>query len=83
MLSGRNSMTNSQNPPLQVKNWDKAAPTLKSLPAQLSLFHDAGPLALDRAEIERDATERGELFYTGKDLPGANERDQVILWDVP
>jgi|GEM_PF-5088072 len=29
-----------------------------------------------------DVERRGELFYTGKDLPGAHETDQVILWDL-
>jgi len=38
---------------------------------------------LDPAEIEITARQRRELFYTGKDLPGAKEREQVILWDVP
>jgi predicted patatin/cPLA2 family phospholipase len=76
-------MTNSQYLPAQVKAWDKISQTFESLPGQLSLFHEAAPLKPDSAEMEMNAGELGELFYTGRDLPGAKESDQVILWDVP
>ena len=76
-------MTDSKYQAAQVENWGESAKTLESLPGQLSPFHEKAPLELDRAEIEMTARQRRELFYTGKDLPGAKEREQVILWDVP
>ena len=52
-----------------------------SLPGQLPLFGDeGGPVQILTAE--EIANGQAELFYTGKDLPGAVETDQVILWDV-
>jgi hypothetical protein len=52
----------------------------ESLPGQKQLFseRESGPTIaglFGRAQ-------RRELFETGKDLPGAAETDQSILWDV-
>ncbi|TWU28621.1 hypothetical protein [Bythopirellula polymerisocia] len=45
----------------------------KYLPGQRSLFPE---------DLEFEIDSGTELFYTGKDLPGAKETSQVILWDV-
>lgn len=45
---------------------------LKPLPGQLAL-------PFDRSETARQAA----LFDDGRDLPGAGERDQRIIWDLP
>jgi hypothetical protein len=76
-------MTKSKIRPVQSGSLSNSISAIESLPGQLSLFHEAAPLKMDPAEIEITARQRRELFYTGKDLPGAKEREQVILWDVP
>ena len=76
-------MTKSKIRPVQSGSLSNSISAIESLPGQLPLFHEEAPLKLDRAEIEITARQRRELFYTGKDLPGAKETGQVILWDVP
>ena len=52
----------------------------ESLPGQKQLFSErAGNLNSDALV---STTAGCELFDTGKDLPGAAERDQAILWDL-
>ena len=52
----------------------------ESLPGQKQLFPECeGDLTTDTSN---EMTLRHELFETGKDLPGAEETDQSILWDV-
>ena len=55
-------------------------PQYESLPGQQELFSEweNGPSVQNR----NCPTQRCELFETGKDLPGAMERDQTIFWDV-
>jgi hypothetical protein len=55
----------------QLPRWDQLPGPYKPLPGQMDLFAD-GP----------DPLASNELFETGRDLPGAGERDQEILWDV-
>ena len=54
----------------------------QSLPGQRPLFseqeEDCGSTFSGRNHLHW----RRELFDTGKDLPGAEERDQAILWDL-
>ena len=64
-------MAESPSRPFQIDGRDEKMPSPKYLPGQRSLF-----------EAEAAVEPRGELFYTGKDLPGAGETNQVILWDV-
>jgi hypothetical protein len=55
-------------------------PRYESLPGQKQLFSERA------CDLNSDAlvgtTPGRELFDTGKDLPGAAERDQAILWDL-
>lgn len=53
--------------------WDQSPNPHKPLPGQLDLFGD---------EEAYRAPSGTELFDTGRDLPGAGERDQGIIWDV-
>ena len=63
-----------------LRGWAQSGKQYESLPGQQELF----------SEWEKDpathncsfSTPRCELFETGKDLPGAAERDQAIFWDV-
>jgi hypothetical protein len=55
-------------------------PRYESLPGQKQLFWErAGEL---NSDVLVGTTPGRELFETGKDLPGAAERDQAILWDL-
>jgi hypothetical protein len=55
-------------------------PFHKSLPGQRPLFTEDDQL---NTFAEKSAENlNGELFNTGKDLPGAKETLQAILWDV-
>ena len=63
---------------------DRKSQDPKYLPGQCLLFPD-GPEGEKSPDTDRNRTAAeagGELFYTGKDLPGAAETDQVILWDL-
>ena len=52
----------------------------ESLPGQKQLFSEReGDLNSDTLVCVRSCR---ELFDTGKDLPGAEERDQALLWDL-
>ena len=53
-----------------------------SLPGQQMLFDQQLCSSLRDEELEAITKKRSELFYTGKDLPGATETSQAILWDV-
>jgi hypothetical protein len=55
-------------------------PYHESLPGQQPLFAEGD---LQNTPSEEPATNlHGELFYTGRDLPGAKETLQAILWDI-
>ncbi len=55
-------------------------PYHESLPGQRPRFPEDD---LKNSPSEESAENlHGELFYTGRDLPGAKERLQAILWDV-
>ena len=71
-------MTESRSMPAQLCGLDNKSPTPKYLPGQRSLFSEELASEIVSAEVEAVA----ELFYTGQDLPGAHESDQIILWDV-
>ena len=55
-------------------------PCHKSLPGQRLLFTDDD--LLNGASEELAENQHRELFYTGRDLPGAKETLQAILWDI-
>lgn len=75
-------MAKSACRPSQLEGWDRRRPTLESLPGQRPLFREELPVPILQEEAADAARRRRELFYTGKDLPGARETAQVILWDV-
>jgi hypothetical protein len=55
-------------------------PQYESLPGQKQLFSErVGDL---NSATLVGTTPCRELFDTGKDLPGAAETDQVLLWDL-
>ena len=65
-----------------VEIWGRNLPQSKyeSLPGQQQLFSEReGDSNSDTVVC---TTPCRELFDTGKDLPGAEERDQAILWDL-
>ena len=63
-----------KGPPITiVDGWDRPPEPVRPLPGQVGLFEY-------RQRIDDDG--QVELFDTGRDLPGAEERDQSILWDV-
>ncbi len=72
----------SRKPHFRKANWRILGRQYKSLPGQQLLFAEDVPQSIEPAEEQAIAEQCGELFYTGKDLPGANETLQVILWDV-
>jgi hypothetical protein len=64
----------SFNPaPLALDGWDRTPQRIQPLPGQAGLF-EYRPHAAADGQVE--------LFDSGRDLPGAVERDQRILWDV-
>lgn len=73
-------MPDTANTSAELREWDQHWQQYESLPGQRELF----------AEWEYEpsthdpscSSGRCELFDTGKDLPGAAERDQAIFWDV-
>jgi hypothetical protein len=71
-------MTESPHRPIEIDGLDKGVPTPKYLPGQRFLFSEEPTFEIVSAEAEAVA----ELFCTGRDLPGANETNQVIIWDV-
>jgi len=75
-------MTESSYRPAQINVLDKGVPMPKYLPGQRSLFAEEPAFEVVSTKAESLAGPSGELFYTGKDLPGKHETDQVILWDV-
>ena len=67
-----------RNTSVDISGW--RLPQYESLPGQRQLFSEReGNPTTDT----RDRTARcRELFETGRDLPGAAETDQVLIWDV-
>jgi hypothetical protein len=54
---------------------DRLPTRYESLPGQMELFGDGDDEA-------RQTDPFGDLFETGRDLPGARERKQTIIWDL-
>jgi hypothetical protein len=72
-------------PPLiDLSGWDRLPERHRPLAGQMNLF-DVDTLKLSlQAEVAEasSAGDQPELFATGRDLPGAAERSQQILWDI-
>jgi hypothetical protein len=56
-----------------LAGWDRPQAAVVPLPGQAGLF-EYRPHAVEHGQ--------GELFDTGRDLPGVEEHEQRILWDV-
>lgn len=71
-------------PLIDLSGWDQLPKRHEPLAGQQNLFD---PLTLKpiAQACDADTTRPGDqrdLFESGRDLPGASERDQRILWDV-
>jgi hypothetical protein len=62
-----------RSPTSQLVGWDERPQRVEPLPGQTGLFEY-------RPRI--DPAGQGELFDTGRDLPGVEESDQRLFWDV-
>ena len=62
-----------QHPPIVLESWDKPRDRIEPLPGQSGLFE------YPPRKVPGD---QGELFDTGRDLPGVGEGEQSLLWDV-
>jgi hypothetical protein len=58
---------------ISLYGWDRPREPIEPLPGQTGLF-ECLPHYIEHGQ--------GELFDTGRDLPGAEEHQQRILWDV-
>ena len=71
-------------PLIDLSGWDQLPKRHEPLAGQQSLF-DLQTLKPFVQACGTDTTQPGDprdLFETGRDLPGAAERDQRIIWDV-
>ncbi|REJ90657.1 MAG: hypothetical protein DWQ35_15760 [Planctomycetota bacterium] len=67
-----------------LSGWDRLPERHEPLPGQMSLF-DVDTLEPSQQEDSEEIfglVGDPELFETGRDLPGAAERSQRILWEV-
>ncbi len=64
-------------PLIDLTAWDKLPESYQPLPGQLSLLGDE-----QATPAPYRSSECWGLFDAGHDLPGANETEQAILWDV-
>ncbi|QDT72946.1 hypothetical protein [Lacipirellula limnantheis] len=65
---------------LDFSGWNVPPQSHPSLPGQKQLFSHLEISATHDA-VAHNASGR-ELFVTGRDLPGAQETAQAILWDI-
>ena len=78
-----NETTRKVPPLFDLTDWDKLPEPHASLEGQKSFLDDDGNEAKACVfPIYFGAGGSVELFETGRDLPGAKETDQSILWDV-
>ena len=71
-------------PLIDLSGWDQLPKRHEPLAGQQSLF-DLQTLKPFVQACGTDTNQPGDprdLFETGRDLPGAAERDQRIIWDV-
>ena len=67
-----------------LSGWDRLPVRHEPLPGQMPLFDVDTLEPLRQADNEEAMGPVGDpkLFETGRDLPGASEGSQHILWDV-
>ncbi len=71
-------------PLIDLSGWDQLPKRHEPLAGQQSLF-DLQTLKPTVQACGADKAQPGDqrdLFESGRDLPGASERDQRIIWDV-
>jgi hypothetical protein len=68
--------TSPYHEPQPLEGWARLRAPIQPLPGQTGLFEYRPHRASD-AHGAQD-----ELFDSGRDLPGADENEQQILWDV-
>jgi hypothetical protein len=67
-------MTSHQpQPALPLVGWNRPPQRVEPLPGQTGLFEYRPHLTVDG---------QPELFDTGRDIPGAAEAEQRLLWDI-
>ena len=72
-------------PLIDLSGWNRLPKRHEPLAGQQSLFDLQTLMPIVQA-CGADTVEPGDqrdLFESGRDLPGASERDQCIIWDVP
>lgn len=69
-----------QNADPNFTGWKVPPPWHPSLPGQKQLFSPEERAPADDSGVHHGLTH--ELFRTGRDLPGAHETAQAILWDI-
>ncbi len=71
-------------PLLDLSGWDRLPDRIEPLDGQMILFNLDTLEPSRHGDDERIPAPAGhpELFETGRDLPGASERSQRILWDI-
>ena len=72
-------------PLIDLSGWDRLPKRHEPLADQQSLFDLQTLMPIVQA-CGADTAQPGDqrdLFESGRDLPGASERDQRIIWDVP
>ena len=77
-------MTNRHAKPLiDLSGWDQLPKRHEPLAGQQNLFdlQTLMPIAQACGDTAKTSDQR-ELFESGRDLPGASERGQRIIWDV-
>ena len=62
-------------------SWDKPIRQVPSLPGQMSIFDVISDIR-DSENVTPTTAMHPELFDTGRDLPGAGETRQRLIWDV-
>jgi len=69
-------------PLIDLSGWDQLPKRHEPLAGQQSLFDLQTPIVQAcGADTDHPGGQR-DLFESGRDLPGASERDQRIIWDV-
>lgn len=79
-----NQKRRSIPPLLDLSGWDRLPDRHEPLPGQMTLLDvdNSKPSRQGDNEETFDPVGDPELFETGRDLPGASEGSQRILWDV-
>ena len=71
-------------PLINLSGWDRLPKRFEPLAGQQSLFdlQTLMPIVIECDTDTAEASDQRDLFESGRDLPGASELDQRIIWDV-